>query len=80
MGDHIPWYTLMDDFYADLEVDEWHGTNRFTREGDRVFRTGSINGRGGEQMGNTWNYLYVTAFGRQESWEGPPRAYPPTAP
>src|SRR5690606_27025511 len=35
MGDHIPWYTLMDDFYADLEVDEWHGTNRFTREGDR---------------------------------------------
>src|SRR5690606_16440786 len=63
-GDHILWYRLMDDFDADLDVNEWHGTNRFIREGDRVFRTGSINGRGGEQMGNTSNYLYVTAFGR----------------
>ena len=25
----IPWYTLTDDFDADFDVDEWHGTNAF---------------------------------------------------
>src|SRR6478736_1751604 len=25
----IPWYTLTDDFDADFDVDEWHGTNVF---------------------------------------------------
>jgi predicted dithiol-disulfide oxidoreductase (DUF899 family) len=49
--EHIPWYTLTDDFDADFGVDEWHGTNAFIRDGNRVFRTGFINGRGDEQMG-----------------------------
>jgi hypothetical protein len=26
----IAWYTLTDDFDADLRVDEWHGTNAST--------------------------------------------------
>ena len=34
LGD-IPWYTLTDDFDADFDVDEWHGTNAFLRDGDR---------------------------------------------
>ncbi|NZA27445.1 DUF899 domain-containing protein [Luteimonas sp. SJ-92] len=78
--EHIPWYTLTDDFDADFGVDEWHGTNAFIRDGDRVFRTGFINGRGDEQMGNTWNYLDITALGRQESWEDSPEGYPQTPP
>ena len=77
--EHIPWYTLTDDFDADFDVGEWHGTNAFIRDGDRVFRTGFINGRGDEQMGNTWNYLDMTALGRQEAWEDLPEGYPRTA-
>src|SRR5919106_2417159 len=49
----IPWYTITDDFDADFGVRDWHGTNAFIREGDRIFRTYLINGRGDEQMGST---------------------------
>jgi predicted dithiol-disulfide oxidoreductase (DUF899 family) len=76
----IPWYTITDGFDKDLGVDEWHGTNAFIRDGDRVFRTYFINSRGDEQMGNTWNYLDITALGRQEEWEESPEGYPQTPP
>jgi predicted dithiol-disulfide oxidoreductase (DUF899 family) len=76
----MPWCTLTDRFDADFGVDEWHGTNVFLRDGDRVFRTGFINNRGDEQMGGTWNYLDITPLGRQESWEDSPPGYPQTAP
>ena len=29
----IPWYTITDDFDADFDVEEWHGTNAFLRDG-----------------------------------------------
>jgi len=45
-----------------------------------VFRTYFINNRGDEQMGNTWNYLDITALGRQEEWEDSPEGYPQTPP
>ena len=51
MGWTMPWYTITDDFDADFGVDEWHGTNAFIRDGDRVFRTYFINNRGDEAMG-----------------------------
>ena len=57
-----------------------NGTNAFIRDGDRVFRTYFINNRGDEQMGSTWNYLDITALGRQEEWEDSPKGYPQTAP
>jgi len=76
----IPWYTLVDDFDADFDVDEWHGTNAFLRDGERIFRTYFVDGRGDEQMGSTWNYLDITAFGRQEIWEDSPEGYPQTEP
>lgn len=76
---HIPWYTLTDDFDADFGMDEWHATLAFIRDGNRVFLTYSTNGgRGDEQMGNTWNYLDLTALGRQEEWEDSPKGYPQT--
>ena len=33
MASH-PLYTITDDFDKDFDVDEWHGTNAFIREGD----------------------------------------------
>src|SRR2546423_5023582 len=35
----IPWYTITDDFDADFDVDEWHGTNAFILEDDGIYRT-----------------------------------------
>jgi predicted dithiol-disulfide oxidoreductase (DUF899 family) len=80
MGWEMPWYTLTDDFDADFGVDEWHGTNAFFRDGERVFRTYFINSRGDEAMGTTWSYLDITALGRQEQWEDSPEGYPQTPP
>jgi predicted dithiol-disulfide oxidoreductase (DUF899 family) len=76
----IPWYTITDDFDADFDVDQWHGTNAFIRDGDSIFRTYLINSRGDEAMGSTWSYLDITALGRQEEWEDSPEGYPQTAP
>jgi predicted dithiol-disulfide oxidoreductase (DUF899 family) len=80
MGWDIPWYTLTDGFDADFDVDEWHGTNAFIRDGDRIFRTYFIDSRGDEAMGSTWGYLDITALGRQEEWEDSPEGYPQTPP
>jgi predicted dithiol-disulfide oxidoreductase (DUF899 family) len=77
---HIPWYTITDDFDTDFDVDEWHGTNAFIRDGDEIFRTYFIDARGDEAMGSTWSYLDITALGRQEEWEDSPDGYPQTAP
>ena len=74
----IPWYTVTDSFDADFGVGEWHGTNVFFRDGDKIFRTYFINNRGDEQMGGTWNYLDITPLGRQEEWEDSPEGYPQT--
>jgi len=80
MGWTFPWYTITDRFDADFGVDEWHGTNAFFRDGDRVFRTYFINNRGDEALGSTWSYLDLTALGRQEAWEDSPAGYPQTPP
>lgn len=80
MGWDIPWYTITDSFDADFDVDEWHGTNAFLRDGDEIFRTYFVDARGDEQMGSTWNYLDITALGRQETWEDSPEGYPQTEP
>lgn len=77
---HIPWYTITDSFDKDFDVDEWHGHNAFIRDGSRIFRTYFINGRGDEAMGTVWNYLDMTALGRQELWEDSPQGYPQSRP
>ncbi len=80
MGWEIPWYTITDDFDADFGVDEWHGTNAFLRDGERIFRTYFVDSRGDEAMGSTWSYLDITALGRQEEWEDSPEGSPQTPP
>ncbi len=78
MGWRHPWYSITDDFDEDFGVKDWHGTNAFIRDGDQIFRTYFINGRGDEVFVNTWNLLDMTALGRQEDWEDSPRGYPQT--
>ncbi|MCO1659518.1 DUF899 domain-containing protein [Pseudonocardia humida] len=80
MGWSMPWYTITDGFDADFGVDEWHGTNAFIRDGERVFRTYFVDNRGDEAMGGTWDYLDITALGRQEQWEDSPQGYPQSPP
>ena len=80
MGWDVPWYTLTDEFDLDFGVDEWHGTNAFIRDGDRIFRTYFVNSRGDEAVGSTWAFLDLTALGRQEEWEDSPDGYPQTPP
>ena len=80
MGWDMPWYSITDGFDADFDVGEWHGTNAFIRDGEQIYRTYFVNNRGDEQMGGTWNYLDITALGRQEQWEDSPGGYPQSAP
>jgi predicted dithiol-disulfide oxidoreductase (DUF899 family) len=76
MGWDFPWYTTTGSFSEDFGVGEWHGTNAFLRDGERVFRTYFVNSRGDEAMGSTWSFLDLTALGRQEGWEDSPEGYP----
>jgi predicted dithiol-disulfide oxidoreductase (DUF899 family) len=80
MGWNIPWYTITDSFDSDFGVNEWHGHNAFIRDGEKVFRTYFINGRGDEAIGTVWSYLDMTALGRQEEWEDSPQGYPQSRP
>jgi predicted dithiol-disulfide oxidoreductase (DUF899 family) len=63
MGWEVPWYTLLDGFDADFDVDEWHGTNAFFCEGETIFRTYFVDKRGDEAMGSTWSYSQVAGCG-----------------
>jgi len=49
-----------------------HGISAFLRRGDRVFHTSSSYARGVDLAAGTYNWLDLTARGRQEDWEQPP--------
>lgn len=79
----MPWYSSADSpFGADVGAGpgEGFGINAFVRDGDRVFRTYHTTGRGSEPFLNTWAFLDLTAFGRQESWQDAPEGRPQTDP
>lgn len=48
-----------------------HGHSCFLRDGDRVYHTYSMYGRGAESVGGSYYFLDLTALGRQEDWEEP---------
>ena len=50
---------------------DWPGISTFLRVDDEVFHTYSTFGRGIEEFHNGYNYLDLTALGRQEAWEEP---------
>jgi len=80
MGWTFPWYTTTDDFSEDFGVGEWHGTNVFLRDGDRIFRTYFVHERGDEALGSVWSFLDLTPYGRQEQWEDSPEGWPQSPP
>ncbi|GAB3913340.1 DUF899 domain-containing protein [Kibdelosporangium lantanae] len=57
-------------------VGEVPGTSVFLRDGDRVFHTYSSYARGGDILLNTYNYLDLTPYGRQETFEDSPEGWP----
>ncbi|RJQ74454.1 DUF899 domain-containing protein [Pseudonocardiaceae bacterium YIM PH 21723] len=71
-----PWYTILGDFDTDFGVGEWHGTNVFFREGEQVYRTYFVDGRGDEPTVSLFRYLDLTVLGRQEDWEDSPEGWP----
>jgi predicted dithiol-disulfide oxidoreductase (DUF899 family) len=59
-----PWTESMRD-------EELPGISAFLRVGEEVFHTYSTYGRGIEEFHNGYQYLDLTALGRQEAWEEP---------
>jgi predicted dithiol-disulfide oxidoreductase (DUF899 family) len=51
---------------------EMHGLSAFLRRGDRVFHTYSSYARGTDMVNSCYQWLDLTARGRQEDWEQPP--------
>ena len=69
MGYTQPWYSVRD---ADEPVGgEMGHVSCFLRDGDRVFHTYFMTGRGSEWTGGGYAFLDLTALGRQEEWEEP---------
>ena len=76
MGWTFPWYSSYGsdfnyDFDATLDDEELPGISAFLRVGEEVFHTYSTYGRGIEEFHNGYQYLDLTALGRQEAWEEP---------
>lgn len=85
MGWTIPWYSsLGSDFNYDMGATEGEnelpGHSVFLRDGETAYRTYFTRSRGDEYLGNTWSYLDITPFGRQESWEDSPPGWPQSPP
>jgi predicted dithiol-disulfide oxidoreductase (DUF899 family) len=55
---------------------EMPGISVFVRDGDQVFHTYTTYARGGDILLNTYNYLDLTPFGRQETFERTPAGRP----
>jgi predicted dithiol-disulfide oxidoreductase (DUF899 family) len=56
---------------GDDATGEGHGLSAFLRDGTAIFHTYSTYARGTDLLNNTFNYLDLTALGRQEPWEEP---------
>jgi predicted dithiol-disulfide oxidoreductase (DUF899 family) len=81
MGWTEPWYSSFGtDFNADFGLtvndDEEFGISVFLRDGDRIFQTYHTGKRGGEVLANTFTYLDLTPYGRQERWQDVPEGWP----
>jgi predicted dithiol-disulfide oxidoreductase (DUF899 family) len=79
--DDLPFFTLVgEDFSQDFGVEEMFGLNVFYRDGDDVYRSYFLNGRGIEEIGPVWSFLDITPLGRQEDWQDAPSGRPQGTP
>lgn len=62
---------FLKDYAGDLP-----GKSIFLRDGDAVYHTYSAFARGTDLLGTHYNYLDLTPYGRQESWENSPKGWP----
>lgn len=80
----LPWYssfgtTFNEDFGMTVDDQEGQGFSVLLRDGDRVFQTNHVTGRGVEPMLGTLKLLDLTPYGRQEAWEDSPDGWPKTS-
>jgi predicted dithiol-disulfide oxidoreductase (DUF899 family) len=93
MGWSIPWVSSSgSDFNVDFDVGpktpdlqadqdgEKFGLSVFLRDGDSIYRTYFISGRGVEHLGSVWTFLDLTPYGRRETWEDSPKGWPQSGP
>jgi predicted dithiol-disulfide oxidoreductase (DUF899 family) len=79
--EQLPFFTLVgDEFSSDFGVEEMFGVIVFIRDGDRIYQTYFLNGRGIEEIGPAWSLLDITPLGRQEDWQDVPEGRPQGAP
>jgi predicted dithiol-disulfide oxidoreductase (DUF899 family) len=78
LGWTFPWYSCAgSSFYEDfVSEDDYFGLAAFIRKGDEIFQTYFTTGRGVEQPCNTFSFLDITPWGRQEEWEDSPAGTP----
>ncbi|MCV7170128.1 DUF899 domain-containing protein [Mycobacterium manitobense] len=75
--EELPFFTLVgEEFSRDFAVEEMFGLTVFIRDGDSVFQTYFVNGRGIEEIGPVWSFLDITPLGRQEEWQEVPPGRP----
>lgn len=85
MGWTVPWFSSAgSDFNVDFGLTrkdgETFGLSVLLRDGDNVYRTHFLDGRGVEHLGSPWTFLDLTPYGRQEDWEDSPAGWPQTPP
>ena len=85
MGWTVPWFSSSDsdfnvDFGLTTDSGETFGLSVFIRDGDDIYRSYFMSGRGVEALGSVWTFLDLTPFGRQENWEDSPDGRPQTPP
>jgi predicted dithiol-disulfide oxidoreductase (DUF899 family) len=79
MGWEMPWYSAGRDALDKLLVGRKVGMMHivcYLRRGSQVFETYWTTRRGVEVMGNSYNLLDLTVYGRQEQWEDSPAGWP----
>lgn len=77
MGWTVPFYSAaQNDLYRDLGLGAGFALNVFLRDGDEVYRSYMVDGRGAEKLGSVWSFLDLVPFGRQEIWEDSPAGTP----
>jgi predicted dithiol-disulfide oxidoreductase (DUF899 family) len=78
MGWEMPWYSAQDSLDT-LLVGRRVGMMHivcYMRQGSKVFETYWTTRRGVEAMDNSYRLLDLTVYGRQETWEDSPTAWP----
>ena len=79
VGNTMTWYsTANSPFGADVGAPPAGGfaVNVFLRDGDTVYRTWHTNGRGTEQLSNSFGLIDLLPYGRREDWQDSPDGWP----